>query len=233
MHYDPLSGIAYDKEEERIFRAVFIILSINYNPVLNLTFIMEELLAFLNSIAIAEGSRLSEACLSYLRSVIKEMTLNKKEHLLRPGQICRNIYFIKEGLLKCYYILHDEEVSDWFFGEGETVVSVDSFYDQIIGDDYIQALEKTKLLYIRYEHLTHLYRTYVEFNVIGRVLTNKYLRIWHRQMRDNRRLTAEERYNMLLERNPSFIKRVPVQDLASFLNMKRETLSRMRNKATK
>jgi CRP-like cAMP-binding protein len=75
-----------------------------------------------------------------------------------------------------------------------------------------------------------MYRTFVEFNVVGRVLTNKYLRIWHRQARNIRMLTAEERYQFLLENQPELINRVPVQDLASYLDMSRETLSRMRGR---
>jgi len=91
-------------------------------------------------------------------------------------------------------------------------------------------LEDSDLFYITYDEYLHLNRTYVEFNVVGRVLTNKYLRIWHRQARNIRMLTAEERYGFLLEHQPELIRRVPVRDLASYLDMRRETLSRMRGR---
>jgi len=191
---------------------------------------MEELLAFLNQIASSEGWPLSAACLAHLRKIIKISSLKQEEILLSAGQVCTNIYFIKRGLLKCFYIVHQREVSDWFFGELETVVSIDSFYDQVASRDFIQALENCELFYITFEELNYLFRNFVEFNVVGRVLTNKYLRIWHRQARNIRMLTAEERYQFLLNTQPDLINRISVKDLASYLDMSRETLSRMRGR---
>jgi len=191
---------------------------------------MEQLLSFLNSIASSEGWPLSSECLSHLRKIIKVRSIKEHEYLLRAGEICQNLYFIQKGLLKCYYILHGREVSDWFFGEGETVVAMDSFYDQAPSQDFIQALEDCELFYITHDEFIHLNRTYVEFNVIGRVLTNKYLRIWHQQARNIRMLSAEERYTFLLKNQPELIMRVPMRDLASYLDMSRETISRMRGR---
>jgi len=76
----------------------------------------------------------------------------------------------------------------------------------------------------------HLYRRFVEFNAVGRVLTYKYFRIWHRQARNIRMLTSEERYRILMEAQPDLVRRVPVGDLASFLDMRQETLSRIRSR---
>src|ERR1700726_105605 len=118
---------------------------------------MEELLSFLNEISSAEGWPLSAGCLEYLRKTIKRRSVKQKENLLEPGQVCKNLYFIKKGLLKCYYMHGKKEVSDWFFGESETVVSIDSFYDQVPGKDFIQALEDCELLYVSYDELQYLY----------------------------------------------------------------------------
>jgi CRP-like cAMP-binding protein len=189
---------------------------------------MEELLSFLNGISSAEGWPLSAGCLEYLRKTIKKRSLKCGKNLLEPGQVCKNLYFIKKGLLKCYYMVGEKEVSDWFFGEKETVVSIDSFYDQVASKDFIQALEDCELYYISYNELQYLYRTYIEFNVIGRILTNKYLRLWHQQAKNIRMLTAKERYSFLLQNQPELVSRVPVKDLASYLDMDKGTLSRKR-----
>lgn len=191
---------------------------------------MEEMLSFLNLIASSEGWPLSPRCLAYLRKVIKTSTVRREEFLLRDGEICKNLYFINDGLLKCFYIHRDREVCDWFFGRGETVVSIESFYDQVPGMDFIQALKDSVLFYITFDELNYLYRKFVEFNVVGRVLTNKYFRIWHRQARNIRMLTAEERYQYLLKTQPDLVNSVSVRDLASHLDMSRETLSRMRGR---
>jgi CRP-like cAMP-binding protein len=191
---------------------------------------MEQVLSFLNQIAAAEGRQLSARCIKQLKKIIKTRSIKAGEHLLVMGQVCENLYFIKKGLLKCYYILNNRPVCDWFFAEMETVVAVDSFYDQIPSADYIQALEDCELLYITFQELAYLYRTFVEFNIVGRVLTHRYFRIWHRQARNIRMLTSEERYRILIETQPDLVSRVPVGDLASFLDMRPETLSRIRGR---
>jgi CRP-like cAMP-binding protein len=189
---------------------------------------MKQLISLLNQICTNEGWPLSEECLLWLETVIKTKHVGKKEYVLRVGEVDRNLYFIESGLLKCFYTLAGKYVCDWFFGRLEFVVSVDSFYDQRPSDDFIKPLEPCILHYISYDDLNYAYRHFLEFNVLGRVLTNKYLRVWHRHARNLRRLSAEERYQYLFETRPELINRVPVQDLASFLGVSRETLSRMR-----
>ena len=196
----------------------------------NLICIMEELLTFLNAISSPAGKPLSTELRDFLPTIVKRTTLKKGEYLLVPGQVCENLYFIQKGLLKCFYILRGKAVSDWFFGETETVVSIDSFYNQVPGDDFIEALEDCALYYISFQEYQDLCVTYFEFCLIAKILTTKYLQLWFRQVRNIRMLTAEERYLYLLKNQPDLIKRVQIQDLASFLDMSRETLSRMRGR---
>lgn len=189
---------------------------------------MKELIRYLNLIATAEGWPLSAGCIKYLEEKIQTIKIRKGDYLLRPGQICRNLYFIENGLLKCFYIHKGNNVTDWFFGERETVVSIASFYDQVSGEDFIQAVEDCVLYYISHEQLNYAYRNYVEFNVLGRVLTNKYLRIWHQQARNIRMLTADERFLSLMRTQPELFNRADLQDIASFLDMTPKSLSRAR-----
>jgi hypothetical protein len=75
-----------------------------------------------------------------------------------------------------------------------------------------------------------VYQRYIEFNYVGRVLTTRYLRIWHRLARNIRRVSAEDRYRLLLEQMPEAVQRVPLEYLATWLDMRPETLSRMRGR---
>ena len=184
---------------------------------------MEELLMFLCSIYPQ-----SPECLDYLRKIIKYKKVRKDEFILREGDVCRNLYFIKKGALWCFYYVKDEAVSDWFFWENETVVAIGSFYDQVPSEEAIQALEDCELFYISFDELEYLYKHFIEFNVIGRVLTVKYLKVFHQHARMIRTTSAADRYQQLLKSQPAFIQRIPLGHLASWLNMSRETFSRKR-----
>jgi CRP-like cAMP-binding protein len=192
---------------------------------------MEQLITFLSQIPTPGERPFTAECKDWLRTVIQTRSLKKKEILLRPGQICRNLYFIESGLLKCYYINDKgQTVIDWFFGEKEAIVSIDSFYQQIPGEDYMEAIEDSVLHYISYEQLQIGYARFAEFLALGLLFTNKYLRVWHQQVRNIRMMTTEERYLFFLRTQPEFNDRIEVQDLASYLDMNRETLSRIRSR---
>src|SRR5215472_11931767 len=128
---------------------------------------MEELLHWLSSI-----HPLSPGCLAHLRSIIRYREIKKDQLLLSAGQVCENIYFIRKGILRCYYLKKNIDITDWFFWETDTVVAIDSFYDQTPSEDYIEALEDGELYYISFKDLDYLFNEFMEFNFIGRVLTN-------------------------------------------------------------
>jgi len=186
---------------------------------------MEEILQWLNAIYPQ-----SKKCQARLRKIIKFKEIKKGEYLLEAGEVCTNLYFIKKGLLKAFYFVNEKKVVDWFFWEGEVVVAIGSFYDQTRSEDFIQAMEDCELYYITYDELQHLYKTFITFNFIGRVLTTKYYLIWHRLARSLKKKTAAERYEEILKHHPELLQRVPLKDLAPYLNMTPETLSRMRSR---
>src|SRR5579872_3270191 len=111
------------------------------------TLSMEEILVFLCQIY-----PLSPECNNYLRSVARFQKVAKNELILRIGEISRKLYFIKSGALHCFYYVKNKQVSDWFFWENETVVSIGSYYDQVPSEDCIVALEESQLYYITKEH---------------------------------------------------------------------------------
>ena len=156
--------------------------------------------------------------------------VRKGKHILKAGEICRDLYFIRKGLLRCYYYTRrGKEVSTWFMWENDVCVSIPSFYRQVPGYEYIQALEGSELIRIRYEDLYELFRNYPGFNFIGRELLQKYLLDWALQLQDIRLLKTMERYESLRERQPDRIRRIPQKYLASFLDMLPTSLSRIRS----
>jgi CRP-like cAMP-binding protein len=167
---------------------------------------------------------------SHLTRVVKTKTVRARELILSPGQVNRDIHFIKKGLLWCYYLKNGKEVTSWLMKEGDAIVSIDSFYGQVSGYEYIQALEDGELYHISYAELEEIYHQHPEFNFIGRVLTAKYLQLWSSRQFGMVMSSAEERYAYLLEKQPELVLRAPLKCLASYLGMTEGTLSRIRGR---
>ena len=104
---------------------------------------MKELMLYLESIY-----PMTDGLKEHLASILKVKELSKKTYLLRAGHVCRNIYFINTGLLRCFYIKDDHEVCSWFMKEGNVIISIESFYQQKQSYESIQALEDCILFYI-------------------------------------------------------------------------------------
>jgi CRP-like cAMP-binding protein len=165
---------------------------------------------------------------NHLSKIIKSRHVAKRGYLLRPGEVCEHIFFIERGLLRCFYLSGETEVTSWLRREGRVVVSIDSYYDQVPSYEFIQAVEDTDLFYITFEEEQEVFNRFLEYNFIGRLLTQFELRDFARDLRNIRMHTAIERYEMLLKNDPELVRRVPNIYLASYLNMTTETLSRIR-----
>jgi CRP-like cAMP-binding protein len=171
----------------------------------------------------------SDGLKEHLIKVIQFRRLNKREWLLTPGETARHLYFIGRGLVRCYYMKDGDEVSSWFMAEGDFMTDVLSFFSQQPSLVYIQALEDCELYGIAYEDIQFLYKTFLEFNFIGRVVTEKYYMQSEERLYSIRRRTARERYNYLVERWPWLLQRVPQKYLASYLDIGLRTMSRSRD----
>lgn len=184
---------------------------------------MEEIFAYLNTIhPLHSGTR------DYLQQNLKTLEVAKKEFILKQGHICRNIYFISRGLLRCYYIKEYKEISAWFMKEGDIIISVESFFNQIESKESIQALEDSFLHYISYEELQYAYEQFPDFNSIGRILTEKYYQLSEQRLYSLRMQKAPEKYHFLMEHFPQILQRVSLTNIASYLGITQETLSRIR-----
>jgi len=184
---------------------------------------MEKLLSYLNSIF-----SMSPCLRGHLTNTLKSKAFARKDYLLKAGHVCRNIYFIEKGLCRCFYMKNNIEVCSWFMHEGDVIVSVESFFDQASSYESIQALEDTVVHYISFQDLEFMYRNFIEFNFMGRVLLQKYYKMSEQRLHSMRMQSAAERYQYLLQHYPEIVLRVPAGDIASYLGITKETLSRIK-----
>lgn len=185
---------------------------------------MENLLTFLNSV-----HPLANDSMDFLSDNLKWIEIPKKDFILKEGHVCHNIYFIKTGLLRCFHVKNDREISSAFMREGEVIVSVESFFNQSISKESIHALEDSFLFYLSFNELQFAYQNFPDFNSLGRILTEKYYQLSEENLNLLRMQRAREKYRNLLDHFPYIVQRVPLKYIASYLSITEETLSRIRS----
>jgi len=157
------------------------------------------------------------------------LEVSKKTKLLSVGERSNTIYFIVKGAARIFYLDKEgKETNTWFLFENELLISVYSFYTGNPSFEYLETLEDCKLIAVKREKLDELYLKYMEFNFSGRKLTEFYHMRNERQANELRMLSAKERYQNLLDRNPELFQRISLGHIASYLGISQETLSRIR-----
>lgn len=181
---------------------------------------METLIQFLHQV-----HPLSPALEEHLRTVLRHRLIKRNDHVLKAGHISQQIFFVKQGLFRCYYDKGEKEICTWFMQDGDVLISVESFFSQQPSFEHIQALEDSEVWYISYAELQAIYQQYPEFNVVGRRLTEKYYQLAQQELRMLRMYDGVARYQWLLEHHPQLILRVRSKHLASWLSVTEQYLS--------
>ncbi len=183
---------------------------------------MEQLLEVMGKIGLV-----SEELKLFLEQHLKRHVFPKRHELLSAGQVSNKMYFVETGLLRGYYLKDGKEVTTWMMPENEFVVSILSFFTRRPSYEYIEALEDVTLWELSYDRLQQAYVLFPEFNLIGRILTERYYVLSEYRSYYLRMHTAEERLQLLLRDFPTILARAKHKYVASLLGISPETLSRI------
>lgn len=177
-------------------------------------------------------SRIDEVESEVITSILEkaeDVRFKKKQFVLKEGEICKYCYFIVDGTLRAYSEKDNNEATLWIMTIGDVAIGVTSFYDQTPSEEYIVAVEDTICVRLHYDDLQMIYEKHVKFNVIGRKLTEKYHKLFYKQM-CNIVHPPEERYKRLLEVYPYMAKKIFLKYIAPMLGITPTHLSRIRAK---
>lgn len=186
---------------------------------------LQEILQILNQYA-----TISEAAKAVLPSILIEKHYKKGNFLLKEGKICRNLHIVKTGFIRAFYNDDGKEMTTGFAFENDFCMSISSFIAQNPSFENFETMEDVATFSIDYDNLQMLYKTFPEFNQIGRLLTERYYIELENRSRSLQFFTAKKRYQQLLEEQPQLLQRVSLGHIASFLGISQETLSRIRGK---
>ncbi len=179
--------------------------------------------------AVSQFTPLSEGSKEALRAIVKPLDLPKGRILIRAHTVGEHVYFIERGLARTFYYKDQKDVTDWLSAEGEFVGSIVSYLTQQPDHRIVELLEPSLLWAVPYWELEKLYRKYHEIERLGRLLVSHGIVLMQQRFDDLHFATASERYQKLLRTHPSFLQRVPLSVIASYLGITPETLSRIRH----
>lgn len=165
----------------------------------------------------------------YFTSVLTLKKLRKRQFLIKEGEICRYQYFVSRGCLRTFYIdnkglEHNVQFSieDWWSGD------MHSFITQKPGRFNIMAIEDSEVVCIDKQSQEALYVQVPKFEKFFRhLLQGAFITLQERVLASMSE-TAEERYIKFRNKYPEMDKRIPKNQVASFLGITPESLSRVR-----
>lgn len=157
-------------------------------------------------------------------------SITKGQLLVKSGEKCDSIYFVKKGVLRGFIAENGKEITTWLTMDNEIVAAIGSFLLQMPTLENMQAIEDCEMIGIKFADLDKLYLQYPSFNIIGRKITELYYVYAENRAYITRLHDAEKKYELFLRFYAHFVNRVPLKYIASFLGMTIETLSRVRGK---
>lgn len=155
----------------------------------------------------------------------KEYT--KGEVILANGKICRKLYFLEDGFLRFYILKDGEKVSKFFTEAPYCFTSQRSFANGIPTDDTIEALKDSIIWEMDKMDAFNLLRI-PNWSEFIRKLIQEVQYFTERILEETQNYTAEERYSRMLEQNSSILLHAPLKDVASYLGIAPQSLSRIR-----
>ena len=164
----------------------------------------------------------------------KMVEYRKGDQLEREGDPARWFGFVTEGCFK--YVTHgisdDKEHITWFSFEGEIVADYPNCLDGYPAQTTIEAMVPTRVLRVSGEQLMDFFRQDAEKMELRSIIAEHLLSQARACYLDLHRATARERYELLLQRCPGIVEYLDLQDIASFLNVHPNTVSKIRRDIT-
>ncbi|MBL4676832.1 MAG: Crp/Fnr family transcriptional regulator [Mucilaginibacter sp.] len=180
------------------------------------------------------GLSVSEEESSLIASKFSVKKLLRKQYLLQEGDICKQMAFVVKGAARMFSI--DEKghehilrfgVEGWWLGDYE------SYMLQVPTKFHIEMLEESELLVSSKDNFQALVDTVPAVAEMIKVIDKQNFIVTQKRIHAAISLTAEERFENLMEVYPSFLQRFSQSMIASYLGITPETLSRVRKNAVK
>ncbi len=156
-------------------------------------------------------------------------SVKKGTILLKEGQKSQDEYFVLKGCIRKYYIIDGEEKTTAFYTEMEGLVP-HCVIDNASSEYFISCVEDTILTVSNPKMGAEVNAKFPKFQVMCGILSEELLAKQQINFDEFKTSSPEQRYLNLLQKRPDLIQRVPQHQLASYLGIKPQSLSRLRTR---
>ena len=164
---------------------------------------------------------------SALLSLNLFQSVKKGTTLLKEGQKSEDSYFVLKGCIRVYYIIDGEEKTTAFYTEMEALTPP-CVVSKTSSEYFISCVEDSILTVSNADMGVEINSKFPKFEIMCRLLSEELLAKQQIDFDEFKTSSPEQRYQNLLHKRPDLIQRVPQHQLASFLGIKPQSLSRLR-----
>ncbi len=164
-------------------------------------------------------------------SLARLRKLRKRQYLLQAGDVCRYESFVLKGCLRAYTVddkgqehIVQFAIEDWW------IADLNSFFTQTPATYNIDALEDCELLQLDKPSHETLYKDLPQFERFFRIMIQNAFIALQQRVISGMSITAEKRYLQFVDKYPQLEQRLPQHQIAAYLGITPEFLSRVRKK---
>lgn len=164
-----------------------------------------------------------------LRIRAMERKIKRRQFILHEEDACRHYTFVAEGCFRVFQVdPKGVEHNLQFAAEGDWIMIIDSFYAEKKSNVNIEAIEPSTIFQLSRPDLIYFFRTYPKFDRNFRVIVETRFAELENRVLQMISSTAEERYLAFLRQYPALSQRLPNTQIASYLGITPEFLSKIR-----
>ena len=175
---------------------------------------------------------LTNAEKSVLLSLDIFRSLKKGTTLLEQGQKSKDSYFVLKGCIRVFYVIDGEEKTTAFYTELDALTP-HCVISKAPSEYFIRCVEDSILLITNTDMTVEVNSKFPKFDAMCRMLSEELLAKRQMDFDEFKTSSPEQRYLNLLQKRPDLIQRVPQHQLASYLGIKPQSLSRLRARILK
>ena len=172
---------------------------------------------------------MSETLANYIRAKARVVFFEKEEVILDYQKVCNYVLFSFKGIIRSNFIIDGKEIPVWYNTPRNVVIAVHSWYTRQPSEEKLTATQDTLCTVLSWDDMEDIYSKHVEFNILVRKLTEIYIQqilprtLWIHY-------DAYQKYKMGITNYWKIVSEISTSELAKFLGLARETLSRIRNR---